>query len=36
VATKIAGLEIKVQLFPTQGERVRVSTENRDFPVGRS
>ena len=34
-ATKIArletGLEIKVPLFLTQGERVRVSTEARDF-----
>ena len=34
-ATKIAwletGLEIKVPLFLTQGERVRVSTETRDF-----
>jgi elongation factor P len=34
-ATKIArletGLEIKVPLFLTQGEKVRVSTESRDF-----
>jgi elongation factor P len=34
-ATKIArletGLEIKVPLFLTQGEKVRVSTETRDF-----
>jgi elongation factor P len=34
-ATKVArletGLEIKVPLFLTQGEKVRVSTETRDF-----